>query len=80
MGKKQTGRLAERPGNLDHTTTTEIGFYMKNSNTELENFKRNIDLVQYAEKCGYTVDQRKSSKNNTNVLSPSLWESAFGFP
>jgi hypothetical protein len=65
--EKSTGDLAERRWNVDNTT--EIGYYMNNSNTELEQFKRDINLVEYAGKCGFKIDPRKSSKHTTVMRS-----------
>jgi len=42
----------------------EIRYYMNNSNTEIERFKSDISLTEYAASCGYDVDPRKTSAHS----------------
>lgn len=38
---------------------------VENRANEIERFKRDINLVEYAEACGYAIDRKESSRNST---------------
>jgi len=38
---------------------------VENRADEIERFKRDINLVEYAEACGYAIDRKESSRNST---------------
>lgn len=77
---RQTREVADQSGsesNLDEQTAQglavarwdlggggEIGFYMKNSNTEIHRFKTEIDLARYLESQGWQKDDYASCRSS----------------
>lgn len=48
-----------------------IGFSMATGNDELEQFKTQINLCEYAASMGYAIDRKQSSKRNAVMRNPS---------
>ena len=65
--RERTASVAGQGRNLGNRS--EIGYYMKNSNTEIERFKTEIDLARYLESQGWQKDKYASCRSSAVLMN-----------